>query len=63
LRDDYRLSTNGGTTWAATVTNKSSVALTATGTYTVQFRAVDVAGNISAWAPAVAGSGNTACIL
>ncbi|MDX6545930.1 MAG: hypothetical protein QOG02_1704, partial [Gaiellales bacterium] len=63
LRDDYRLSTNGGATWAATVTNKSSVALTTSGTYIVQFHAVDVAGNVSAWAPAAAGSANTACIL
>jgi hypothetical protein len=62
-RYDYRLSTNGGSTWAATVTNKSSVSLTATGTYLVQFHAVDVAGNVSAWAPAVAGTGNTACVL
>jgi hypothetical protein len=29
----------------------------------VQFHAVDGAGNVSAWAPAVAGNGNTACIL
>jgi hypothetical protein len=63
LRYDYRLSTNGGTTWAATVTNKASIMLTATGTYTVQFHAVDGAGNVSAWAPAVAGNGNTACVL
>jgi hypothetical protein len=62
-RYDYRLSTDGGATWQATVTNKSSVSLTTAGTYIVQFRAVDNLGNTSAWAPAVAGSGNTACIL
>jgi hypothetical protein len=60
---DYRLSTNGGATWAPTVTNKTSVVLTATGTYVVQFHAVDAVGNTSAWAPAVAGSANTACVL
>jgi hypothetical protein len=60
---DYRLSTNGGATWGATVTNKSSVSLTTTGTYVVQFRAVDNAGNASAWAPATAGNANTACII
>ncbi len=62
-RYDYRLSTNGGSTWAATVTNKTSVALMTTGTYVVQFHVVDVAGNVSAWAPAVAGTANTACVL
>ena len=60
---DYRLSTNGGSTWGATVTNKSSVSLTASGTYVVQFRSVDNVGNTSAWAPATAISANTACIL
>jgi hypothetical protein len=54
---DYRLS-NG-----TPVINKISVVLTVTGTYIVQFRAVDLVGNTSAWAPAVAGSANTACIL
>jgi hypothetical protein len=60
---DYRLSTNGGSTWGAAVTNKSSVSLTVVATYVVQFRAVDTLGNTSAWAPATAGSANTACIL
>ncbi|MDT4946556.1 MAG: large repetitive protein [Pseudonocardiales bacterium] len=60
---DYRISSNGGSTWGATVTNASSVALGTKGTYIVQFHAVDVAGNISAWAPATATSSNTACIL
>jgi len=60
---DYRLSTNGGSTWGAAVTNKSSVSLTSTGTYIVQFRAVDNIGNTSAWAPATAGNANTACVL
>ena len=62
-RYDYRLSTDGGATWQATVTNKSSVSLTVAGTFVVQFRAVDNVGNISAWAPATAGTANTACIL
>ena len=31
------------------------------GTYIVQFRAVDRAGNASAWGPAAAGAANTAC--
>jgi hypothetical protein len=59
---DYRLSTNAGTTWGAAVTNKSSVTLSTTGTYTVQFRAIDGSGNISAWAPAAAGNANIACV-
>jgi large repetitive protein len=59
---DYRVSINGGSTWTATVTNASSVTLTAKGTYIVQFHADDLAGNISAWAPAITGNSNTACI-
>jgi hypothetical protein len=55
----YHYSTNGGA-FGATTTG-TSVAFTAKGTYIVQFQAVDKAGNVSAWAPATAGSANTAC--
>jgi large repetitive protein len=61
LRYEYRVSSNNGTTWGATVSG-SSVQLTITGRYLVQFRSVDNAGNLSAWAPGTAGSANTACI-
>ena len=56
----YHYSTNGGTTWGSTVSG-SSVQFRSAGTYIVQFRAVDRAGNISAWNPLVAGAANTAC--
>jgi large repetitive protein len=59
---DYRYSTDGGTTWSAAVTGQNSFTPPAKGTYVVQFRAVDAVGNTSTWAPAVAGSANTACI-
>jgi hypothetical protein len=59
---DYRISTDGGSTWAATVTNKSSITLTTKGTYTVQFHTIDNAGNATVWAPATATKANTACI-
>jgi hypothetical protein len=61
LRYEYRVSSNNGTTWGATVSG-SSVQFTITGRYLVQFRSVDNAGNLSAWAPGTAGSANTACI-
>ena len=41
----------------------ASVTFSATGTYRVQFRSLDNAGNSSAWAPAAANAGNTTCIL
>jgi large repetitive protein len=56
----YRTSTNGGTTWS-TPGNGSSVKFRTKGTWIVQFQAYDAAGNTSAWAPATAGSANTAC--
>ncbi|MGN6380696.1 MAG: beta strand repeat-containing protein [Gaiellales bacterium] len=59
---DYRLSTNNSVTWGSPVLNASSVTLRTKGTYVVQFRADDKAGNMSAWAPATAGTANTACI-
>ena len=58
---EYRVSTNGGTAWGATV-SASSVTLSATGSYVVQFRAVDNVGLISAWAPTVNGATNSACL-
>jgi hypothetical protein len=60
---DYRVSTNAGSTWGAPVTNKSSFSPSSAGTYYVQFRAWDAAGNVSAWGPASpAPSGSIACI-
>lgn len=59
---DYRVSSNHGATWGAPVTNSSRVTLKSKGVYVVQFRAVDAAGNMSAWAPAAIGTANTACI-
>jgi hypothetical protein len=44
------------------VTNQSSVSFSNTGTYEVQFRAVDNAGNMSAWGPATPTTLSTACI-
>jgi len=56
----YRESMNGGLTWSATATGARTT-ITKSGTTWVQFQAVDRAGNVSAWAPAVAGAANTAC--
>jgi hypothetical protein len=57
---EYRYSANGG---AYTVpASGASANFNKTGTYTVQFRAFDRAGNISSWAPSVNSSANTACI-
>ena len=58
---EYRVSTNAGTTWGATV-SASSVTLSAAGSYVVQFRAVDNVGLASAWAPTVNGAANSACL-
>jgi len=58
---EYRVSTNGGTTWGATV-SAGSVTLSAAGSYVVQFRAVDNVGLASAWAPTVNGAANSACL-
>jgi hypothetical protein len=57
---EYHYSTNGGA-YSAPVTG-SAANFNKPGTYTVQFRAFDRAGNISSWAPAVNSSANTACI-
>jgi hypothetical protein len=59
---DYRVSTDNGVTWGAVVTNQNHVSFKTKGVYEVQFRAVDNAGNTSAWAPTTSGSANTACI-
>ncbi len=55
---DHRTSTDGGVTWSASASG-GSLAVGATGETLVQFRSLDVAGNKSAWAPLVAGAGNT----
>jgi hypothetical protein len=57
----HRISADNGVTWAAGITG-SSLTLSTSGTYLVQFRAVDGAGNASAWAPASPGPASTACI-
>jgi hypothetical protein len=57
----HRISTDGGATWDVGVTG-SSLTLSTTGTYVVQFRALDGAGNASAWAPASPGPASSACI-
>ncbi|MFN8121542.1 MAG: choice-of-anchor C family protein [Thermoleophilia bacterium] len=51
---EYRTSTDAGTTWSA-ATSGASVAVTAEGETLIQFRAVDNAGNASAWTPAHVG--------
>jgi hypothetical protein len=57
----YQVSTDGGAAYGAAV-SKPSVTLTTPGNYVVQFRAVDAAGNASAWAPASPGAAASACI-
>src|SRR5947209_1903220 len=49
--DEYRTSTDGGASWSVPATG-TSVLVTAEGETLVQFRAVDNAGNASAWLPA-----------
>jgi hypothetical protein len=53
-----RTSTNGGTTWSTSTTGATR-AITTAGQTLVQFRALDSAGNASAWAPASATPGST----
>src|SRR5262245_5499223 len=55
---EYRASTDGGVTWTPPVL-ENPAKITVPGTDTVQFRSVDRAGNVSAWAPAVSGPANT----
>ncbi len=55
----YRTSTDGGSSWSA-ATAGATVSVTAEGETLVQFRAEDGAGNLSAWAPAHAGSPDAA---
>jgi hypothetical protein len=61
-RYDYRVSTNAGVTWGSPVTNQSSFSPSNTGTYYVQFRAVDNAGNVGPWGPGSPITGSIACI-
>jgi len=58
----YRTSTDGGTTWG-TATSGASLAVTAEGQTLVQIRAVDVAGNASAWTPAHSGGPTAAATV
>ena len=46
----FHVSTDGGTTWSAPAV-QNPVMVSAPGVRLVQFRAVDKAGNVSAWAP------------
>ena len=63
LRYEYRISTNAGSTWSASpYTAGSSKTFNTSGTSYIQFRSVDNAGNVSAWAPASIGAANEACI-
>jgi len=55
---EYRTSTDGGSTWSG-ATSGSTVGVTAEGETLVQFRAIDVLGNTSAWTPASATAGST----
>src|SRR5262249_49089671 len=57
----YRTSTDGGTTWSAAVTG-TTLDVTAAGTTLVQFRATDVSGQRSAWAPSTPPAGRTVTI-
>ena len=57
----YRASTDGGQTWSAAATGTADV-IAAQGTTTVQFRAIDNAGNVGPWSPSTAGGGNVAQI-
>jgi len=52
----YRTSTNGGAGWTSPV-GGATVTMSAEGSTLVQFRAIDTAGNSSAWAPSSGGSG------
>ncbi|MCB0873616.1 MAG: FG-GAP repeat protein, partial [Thermoleophilia bacterium] len=58
---EYRTSTDGGSTWSG-ATSGASVSITAEGETLVQYRAIDGAGNTSAWTPASATAGSTARI-
>ena len=55
----HRTSADGGATWSTAATG-TPFSVTTAGESITQFRAVDRAGNVSAWAPAVAGVDNTA---
>ena len=57
----HRSSANGGASWT-TAAAGASAKITANGTTWVQFRALDKAGNASAWAPASADPAATATI-
>ncbi|MBJ7453816.1 MAG: hypothetical protein JHC71_17290, partial [Blastococcus sp.] len=58
---EYRTSTDAGSTWG-TATAGASATISAEGETLVQFRSVDDAGNVSAWAPGSATAGSTARI-
>ena len=55
---EYRTSTNNGSTWSSPAAG-SLVSVSAQGTTIVQFRALDGAGNQSAWAPLAPTSDST----
>jgi PKD repeat protein len=58
---EHRTSTDGGGVWSGPSAGAVAT-VTAAGETIVQFRAVDPAGNVSAWVPATAGAATTARI-
>jgi len=58
---EYRISTDGGTTYGVAISG-TSLQLSTPGIYVVQFRAVDNVGLAGPWAPASGGAASTACI-
>ena len=55
---EHRTSTDGGTTWSPAAAG-ASAPVTAEGETLVQFRSIDGAGNMSAWAPGAAIAAST----
>jgi hypothetical protein len=58
---EHRISTDNGVSYGPGASG-ANVTLSITGSYVVQFRAVDGVGLVSAWAPATPAAANTACI-
>ncbi len=56
---EYRTQTNGGSWSTASTAASDEATVSAEGETLIQFRAVDVAGNTSAWAPTTSVAGNT----
>ncbi len=56
---EYRSSTDGGASWATATTGGATAIVTEQGETILQFRSIDLAGNVSAWAPASLTAGST----